>query len=1192
MKLHKRLANLLIATMVLTSVPVATMASDYESHWASNAIEKWTNKNVIQGFEDGTFRPNEEITNAQFAKIVVELMGYNTTDGSSKFVDVAEDKWYTDYITKISAAKVMHESSSEFNPNKGITREAAAYALVNAYKLEDTDAEKASFADEDAISDWAVDSVKTLYNAGYIQGNPDGTFNPQGTLTRAELITMIDRMNSDVVNVKGVYSQNITGNLVVNTTDVVLKDMTIEGDLYLAEGIGEGEVELENVIVNGRVIVEGGGVNSIKADRKCKFNKPLFAYAKNPVHIVINGDKVDVYVGVDTTVYLTGKFAEVNAGPGSQIIIDDATVDTIVAEEPGKAPIIDIKSNSVVDKVEADVRVTIQGNGRLGELEANVDGVSSAIKPGKTSGSSKPSTPSTSGKNSWNSGFNDYDHKPSTPTLPPHGGQEDTVKVVTVEVIGGDNAINTAVTEAVEGLYKQEDGTLGTTTTPDKDAISNKVKETLGTETELVGLVDVELTNAGYKITITLAKVVDTKSDVTVSVKKVGDVAPGFSAKIEDFVKAMFTDEDGNLTTIEKPEKDAIDLALGTMLAEDYDETEIENLPKIDVQVTGDSTDGYLITVTLTAQVNEENMLVPVTVENKDLEDEVYTDLKEAVTEKLKPNNGCLMVNGISSLEDENDVNTAKEQAEKFAKEVIEGREYTGKVTPTVEYENDTLIITFAAVEESDVPEKPYTLQAVVKLNGERFTGEAGEKAVKDNLTIVEKGKDKAVKAEFDATTSLLKAELDANKTYTFSYVDGETPTKAKPVLTYEIVSAPEDLVKEGETYATLEFNDEYAVSADIAVALEYATGNTGNKDYKPVTRSDFSRFNYEIKINDIQVETLNNANEAILKGVKIVSDTTKKVNLTGELVASFNDKYGNKATITYTLPEGEDGKQVLFSLKNIKDGKVFEGNKITFNKATISAITDDLKINNNPVNANHKAVLTLKTEKKDAKTKFDASVDVDSDKSIYTIKNVVIDLSEKAENIIGDFTYNDDTFDSNKLVTKKVAVSPLNVSIDKDTLIPSLGEINALPTANITESQLYGTMTTTGSAIKVYTTTPSVVSANITILNEKGKEVETIEIKADDEGKFVTTKPVKSIEEYSLQVNEVTIKVQDDDAKEIPTKEYTVETNPYTISNALSAIKDFGMDVKINVEELIDEDNTFKMKVEVEKLDLTTKQN
>lgn len=194
MKLYKKLSALLITALLITTTPI--MATDYANHWAKAAIDKWVNKGIITGFDDGTFRPNEALTKAQFAKILVDLLGYTSTTDAVTYQDVKENAWYRDYIDKISSAKIMYIAGDHFYPNAPITREEAAYALMNAFHLKaDAIGKNITFTDQAQISSWAKDAVSTLSLLEYFSGMSDGTFNPKGQLTRAEFVVLLERLD-------------------------------------------------------------------------------------------------------------------------------------------------------------------------------------------------------------------------------------------------------------------------------------------------------------------------------------------------------------------------------------------------------------------------------------------------------------------------------------------------------------------------------------------------------------------------------------------------------------------------------------------------------------------------------------------------------------------------------------------------------------------------------------------------------------------------------------------------------------------------------------------------------------------------------------------------------------------------------------------------------------------------------------
>lgn len=263
MKLKKKLAGVLLTAIAITSMPI--MASDYDNHWAKAAIDKWVNRGIVGGFEDGTFRPSETITKAQFAKILVSIFGYGNPATPKQFTDVPSGKWYSDVVNRISDENVMYIPGTTFGPNEVMTREEAAYALKNAYNIPNAAQTTKTFTDSDKISSWAKEAVVAMTEAGLIAGMPDGSFSPKGSLTRAEVVVMLERLTGEIINKAGTYTKDVAGNVIVNTGNVILKDMNIKGNLYLTEGIGKGKVTLENVTVSGDTVV-ADGVNVIGGD--------------------------------------------------------------------------------------------------------------------------------------------------------------------------------------------------------------------------------------------------------------------------------------------------------------------------------------------------------------------------------------------------------------------------------------------------------------------------------------------------------------------------------------------------------------------------------------------------------------------------------------------------------------------------------------------------------------------------------------------------------------------------------------------------------------------------------------------------------------------------------------------------------------------------------------------------------------
>lgn len=148
----------------------------------------------VQGYPDGTVKPAGSITRAEVAAILFRLMDadsrslyYSTASG---FRDVDSTKWYNTYVATLNNAGVITDSrTGYFRPNDAITRAELAAMLAQF-------AEKKSaaiyFSDVSA-GYWAANAIALTANLGWINGYPDGTFGPDKTVTRAELMAMVNR---------------------------------------------------------------------------------------------------------------------------------------------------------------------------------------------------------------------------------------------------------------------------------------------------------------------------------------------------------------------------------------------------------------------------------------------------------------------------------------------------------------------------------------------------------------------------------------------------------------------------------------------------------------------------------------------------------------------------------------------------------------------------------------------------------------------------------------------------------------------------------------------------------------------------------------------------------------------------------------------------------------------------------------
>ena len=169
-------------------------ARDYVGHWAEAVIQKWLDMEYITGYPDGTFRPEEFITRAEFVKIVNNTFGFKET-AEITFTDVEEEKWYYEEIQKAyKEGDIVGVSETEFAPEDYITREQAAIIMTRLLELEGNEKGADVFSDSNKISSWAKEYVGAAAEHNLIKGYEDNTFRPQNNIKRAEALVLLDRI--------------------------------------------------------------------------------------------------------------------------------------------------------------------------------------------------------------------------------------------------------------------------------------------------------------------------------------------------------------------------------------------------------------------------------------------------------------------------------------------------------------------------------------------------------------------------------------------------------------------------------------------------------------------------------------------------------------------------------------------------------------------------------------------------------------------------------------------------------------------------------------------------------------------------------------------------------------------------------------------------------------------------------------
>lgn len=426
-----------------TTVDAASQPADLKGHWAETTINEWLDKGWLKGYSDGSVRPNSPVKRSELIAMINRAFGIHPENTAKlPFTDLPGTHWaYGDFAAAFDAGYVKGDGGQAF-PDRSASRQETAVILAGTGKFDTADASAvAAFADRDQIASWAQGAVAALASKHIFKGDTNGNVRPKDKITRAEAVVAINAAISSIIPVKtfdkpGDYgnsatTETIQGDVVISAAGVTLHNIVITGNLLLAKSIGEGDVHLKQVTVEGTTNVQGGGAHSIHLEDSV-FVQIIVNKADGSVRIVASGTTTVKQVVVQSssiieesgvtnggfenielasqlpaqaTIDLVGGFENVyvlattikinlNSGTINHIdIASGAGHNTIKVD--GNAQIIDLVLNAIADFI---------GQGKVGAVIANKGAEGSKFEqaPGKIKGDSKdgievPATPATVG---------------------------------------------------------------------------------------------------------------------------------------------------------------------------------------------------------------------------------------------------------------------------------------------------------------------------------------------------------------------------------------------------------------------------------------------------------------------------------------------------------------------------------------------------------------------------------------------------------------------------------------------------------------------------------------------------------------------------------------------------------------------------------------------------------------------------
>ena len=177
---------------------------DTEGHWAETYVEELAAEEVVGGYENGNFGPNDYITRAAITKIALNAFEYEVENAESNFIDLESGAWYEDYVNSAYEYDIIGGyDDGTFKPDGYVNRAEALKILFVASGIANMDGASIfigsattwenDFSDI-STNDWFYEYVMQSSTGGIVSGYTDFTFGPQNYITRAEVCKIVSKM--------------------------------------------------------------------------------------------------------------------------------------------------------------------------------------------------------------------------------------------------------------------------------------------------------------------------------------------------------------------------------------------------------------------------------------------------------------------------------------------------------------------------------------------------------------------------------------------------------------------------------------------------------------------------------------------------------------------------------------------------------------------------------------------------------------------------------------------------------------------------------------------------------------------------------------------------------------------------------------------------------------------------------------
>ncbi len=165
---------------------------DVKGHWAKSYIDKMSAIGVFKGYEDFTFRPDNPITQVETVSLVMRITDTTNINVSVQGAVYGVPDWAQESVQEAVYKNIIN--LNRFHSQVQATRAQTAVMVAKAMGLQPVDTSSMPFKDGILISPEDAGYILALYQNGIVKGTPDGKFNPNSSITRAEMSTIMEKV--------------------------------------------------------------------------------------------------------------------------------------------------------------------------------------------------------------------------------------------------------------------------------------------------------------------------------------------------------------------------------------------------------------------------------------------------------------------------------------------------------------------------------------------------------------------------------------------------------------------------------------------------------------------------------------------------------------------------------------------------------------------------------------------------------------------------------------------------------------------------------------------------------------------------------------------------------------------------------------------------------------------------------------